>query len=441
MKARSAAVLILNQLNNIFYGYEETTELFLSKNHFIPEDRNFINKLVKGVIEHSKYLDFVIDKSYKGKFKNLEKIALNILRIGVFQSKILKTPDHAFVNETVNITKEIKKPRLTGLINGILRHVATDEEIEKHLSKYNKINRLAILYSFPEWMIKKWIKDFGEVETIKLLKFNNTSSTIFFRLNSLKTNKEILFNLLDKEQIQYKIITEEPSLFFTVKDPWKLLKSNIFKSGFCSVQDLSQSFPVNLLSPIDNEVILDICAAPGGKSTYIAQLTQNNAQIISYDISKRKLNLLKDEIKRLEITSIEIQEANSETFEFPEADKILVDAPCTGTGVLNRKADIRWSKHSDDIHKTNQIQKNILNNAAKSLKQGGTLVYSTCSIEIEENQKIIDNFLSNHPDFVLEPAQNYIDEKYCDSKGYVNILPHEHNIPGGFAARLTKGKK
>ena len=441
MKARSAALTILNQLNNNFFGYEKKTEKFLARNKFSNEDKNFINTLVKGVIEYSKYLDFVIEKSYRGNFRNLENAALNILRLGAFQAKVLKTPPHAFVNETVNVTKELKMTRLTGLVNGVLRHLQNDEYLEKQIAKLPRIKQLSVHYSFPEWMVEKWLKDFGETEVEKLLEYNNQPPQIFFRMNNLRTNEAIFFKLLDNQQIKYTIASEKPAIFFTVDEPWKLLTSDLFKKGFCSVQDLSQSFAVNLLEPRGNEVILDLCAAPGGKSTYIAQLTENSAQLTSFDISFKKLKLLQDETHRLGINCIATAEANTAVAELPKADKILVDAPCTATGILNRKADLRWSRNPQDYIKTNTLQKNILKNAAKALKPGGTLVYSTCSIENEENVEIINDFLANNPEFKLEPAQDFVDNKYCDEKGFVTILPHKHQISGAFAARLKKGNR
>lgn len=442
MKARTAAVSILNQLDKHFYGYEEVTESIFKKYKFTPEDRNFINILVKSTIERSKYLDFVIAATYRGNFHKLEKSALNILRIGILQAKILNTPAHAYVNETVNVAKELKSFRLTGLINGVLRHIADDKKIDQLLSQYSSVKKLAILYSFPDWMVRKWIKDFGEENALKLMKFYNDSSPeTYFRLNPLKTSTDTFFTILKSKNFNYKIIQEKPGLFFTVDHPGKLLNSDIFHKGLCSVQDLSQAFAAELLAPGEKDLILDLCAAPGGKSTYLAQLVNNRGMIKAFDISHTKLSLLRQEMVRQDISCIETLEANSAEYEFPPADKILLDAPCTGTGIIGRKADLRWSRDADDFHQTNKLQKATLGNAAKALKPGGTLVYSTCSIEIEENEKIIDDFLTNNPEFTLESAKGTIDEKYCDEKGFVNIIPFKHNISGSFAARLKKGAK
>jgi len=438
VKARTATVKILNQLDKNFFGYEEATETLLKRHKFISEDKNFINTMVKGVIEQAKFLDFVIAESYRGNFHKLEKTALNILRIGVFQAKILHTPIHAYVNETVNVTKDLKIPRLTGLINGVLRHLADEETIEKKLRQMKKAKEYSLRYSFPEWLVEKWMKKFGETTTRDLLQFNNQSPKIYFRLNNLKTAEDTFFKVLSNKNISYEIHREKPLPFFTVNEPAKLLSGDLFEKGFYSVQDLSQAFAVNLLQPQDNEKILDLCAAPGGKSTYIAQLTQNKAQLTACDISTKKLKLLQKEMLRLGIQCISTATANSATVQLPAADKILVDAPCTGTGVINRKADIRWNRKPEDFHKTTGLQRNILHNAARSLKPGGTLVYSTCSIETEENEAIIQEFLDNHADFYLEPAQNFVEEKYCDSQGFVNIFPPVHKMSGAFAARLKK---
>jgi len=438
VKPRTAAVSILNQLNDNFFGYEKALEQFFRNNNFKSEDRNFINILVKGTIEQVAYLDFVISNTYRGNFSNLEKIALNILRIGILQAKILKTPVHAYVNETVNVTKDLDAGRITGLVNGVLRHIISDKEIEKIYSKITPVKRLGLQYSFPKWMIEKWIKVFGEEDTIKLLEYYNSPSQIFFRVNPLRANISTFFTLLKNKGYNITIHQEKPGIFFTIENPAKLIGSDLFRKGFVSVQDLSQAFAVELLEPKEGETILDICAAPGGKSTYIAQLTRNMGIIKSYDISHKKLKLLRDEMHRQEITCIEAIEANTAQKQLPQADKILVDAPCTGTGVLGRKADLRWSRKPDDILKTNKLQKEILANAAKALKPGGILVYSTCSIEIEENQSIIKAFLMDNPEFSVELANKIIDEKYCDDDGFVSILPFKHQISGSFAVRLKK---
>ncbi|MBN2280553.1 MAG: 16S rRNA (cytosine(967)-C(5))-methyltransferase RsmB [Candidatus Marinimicrobia bacterium] len=441
MKARTAAVIILNKLNDRFYGYEEVMEKFFRTERFKPEDRHFIHTLVKGTIEQSAFLDFVISNTYQGNFRNLEKITLNILRLGVFQAKILRTPVHAYVNETVNVTKELKAERITGLINGVLRNIISDKEIETIFSKVTPLKKLAIKYSFQQWMIEKWFLDFGQENTIKLLEYYNSAPEIFFRVNPLRANPGTFFTLLKNKGFKVQVHSEKPGQFFTVDNAAKLLSGDLFQKGFISVQDMSQAFAVELLRPAIGERILDVCAAPGGKSTYLAQLTQNLGHIKSYDLSFEKLKLMKAEMQRQEITCIETFEADATKFQFSPADKILVDAPCTGTGVLGRKADLRWSRQPGDITKTNLLQKEILANAAKSLKPGGILVYSTCSLEKEENQTIVEDFLINNPDFKLEPADKYVDKKYCDSKGFVTILPFQHLMSGGFAARLKKDVK
>ncbi len=441
MRARTAAVKILNSLDDNFYGYEEKTKRFLRRNRFSKEDRAFINTLVKGTIEYVKYLDFIISHSYRGNFFRLEKAAKNILRIGILQARILNTPIHAYVNETVNVTKELRMKRLTGLVNGVLRHIPKQQKIDELLKKKDEIKYLSIKYSYPEWLIKKWIKDHGKKNCMKMIQFNNQTQQTFFRMNSLKSSADTFFTILKNKGFDYEIVQEKPGIYFTVKDSGKLINSNLFKKRLCTIQDFSQAQAVQLLDPKENETILDLCAAPGGKSIYMAQLTQNYAQIKAYDISHKKLSLLRDEVTKQNISSIETLEVNSTEFEFPTADKILIDAPCTGTGILGRKADLRWSRKAEDFEMTNRLQRDILDNGAKALKPGGVLVYATCSIEQEENQQIIKAFLVKHPEFKLVSATDWIDEKYCDVEGFVSILPFKHQISGSFAARLTKGLK
>ena len=437
MKTRAAAVKVLNSLNKNYFDYEIKIDSMSKRLNYSQQDRDFLYILIKGVIKYSKLLDFYIKSTYKKSLNKIEPTGLNLLRLGIFQGRILKTPGHAYVFETVQAAKELKLFRLTGLVNGILRNLPSEEKIRQLLSDKETITDLSILHSHPDWLTKRWLNNFGKDKTEKLLKFNNEYTEIYFRHNPLKITATKLFQELSDKGFNYKIHLERPIPYFTVNEPGRLLKSKIFKQGFCSVQDLSQAFPIILLDPRKDEKILDICGAPGGKSTFIAQLQNDETELLVSDISKRKIKLIENEVSRLGIKSIKMYIADATNYQYEKADKILIDAPCTGTGVLTRRADMRWNRKPEDLEKLIDIQKMILENASKYIKHGGTIVYSTCSIEYEENQGIIDSFLQNHPKFIVESAIDFVPEKYCMGDA-VQIFPHSHNICGSYAIRLKR---
>ena len=438
MNTRAAAVKILNSLRNNYFAYEKRIADFVGEKNFSQQDQDYIYALVKGAIQHQSFLDFIIDIAVTRSAKKLEITALNLLRIGILQISIMATPMHAAVNETVRAARQLKRLQLVPFINGVLRNLPPEEKWREALERKDRIGQLAILHSHPKWLIRNWISVYGEANTIKLLAFNNSYTEIYFRHNPLKIEWPQLRAKLDREMA----VLSESELgnvrFFCVDRPGVLLKSPLFTEGACSVQDYSQALAVMLLNPQPGETILDVCAAPGGKTTMIAQLGSNRINLSAFDISEDKIALIQNECRRLGIDSVTLAVADAREAQFDMADKILVDAPCTGTGVIARRADIRWNRRPEDILKLNEIQTAILENTAGFVRPGGVLVYSTCSIQTEENDDIVAAFLGRHPEFQIDPAENYVDRKYCDESRSMRILPFQHNMTGGFAVRLLK---
>ncbi|MFH1214841.1 MAG: 16S rRNA (cytosine(967)-C(5))-methyltransferase RsmB [Candidatus Neomarinimicrobiota bacterium] len=438
MKTRTAAASILISLPPGGYNYESATDRFIQANSFSQPDRDFIYLLVKGVIQYQRLLDFIIDQARKKKRSHIENIARALLRIGVFQIVILNIPAHAAVHETVAVARQINRHDLTDYINAVLRHLPEEGAWRENLRQLDPAVALAIEYSHPEWLVKKWLANFGRESTVALLGFDNDYQEIYFRHNPLRGTWAEFEKLLQERAFQVEPYATEPICFFKVDRPGDLLKSDFFREGRCSVQDFSQSLAVRLLDPLAGETILDACAAPGGKATYIAQITQNRAHVQANDRTPHKIELVKESACRLGIDSLYYSMSDASIAKFPTVDKALVDAPCTGTGILARRADLRWNRRPEELIRARAIQAGILNNVAAAVRDQGFLVYSTCSLEYEENWTTVTEFIDCHPEFSVEPADKYVDSCYCDEKGAVRILPFIHNLTGSFAVRLKK---
>jgi len=434
---RSTAIKIVNELDPNFSGYQKKLNLYKDKNEYSESDEQFLYNLVKGTIIYKKLLDYIVNIAYNSSISQLEPVALNILRIGVYQKEILDTPSHAYVYETVECTKELGRTDLTGLVNGVLRNLPEREVWSQKINKLENQKEQAIRYSHPDWMVQRWQNKFGTENTQKLLQFNNNYTKVFFRHNPLKLSWEEFLSRVPSHQ-NIKIIQKEPLHFFTVDNPGSILKSELIERGYCSVQDFSQSLSVLLLSPQKGEKIIDACAAPGGKSAYIAQLAQNNLKLIQGDISEERLRILKKNMEQLGIEIAKTVQADATNENFPQADKILLDVPCTGTGVIARKADLRWNKNQNDIKDYVQTQYKILKNMSKFVKKGGTIVYNTCSLEYEENWKVVEKFLSEETKFGIINANKTIANEFCDEKGAMNIKPFKNKLTGSFAVKMVK---
>ncbi|MFQ6618089.1 MAG: RsmB/NOP family class I SAM-dependent RNA methyltransferase, partial [Fidelibacterota bacterium] len=284
---------------------------------------------------------------------------------------------------------------------------------------------------------RRWLNRFGEEQTIRLCETDNSQPSLTLRFNPLKVRREDFEAILRSEGIAHT-----PSSFlneyFKLKGSLNIGEWGHFKRGLCTVQDAAGGLPVRLLSPESGDTILDICAAPGGKATYIAELVADDAFIMASDIQFKKSLLLADNVRRLGIRSVKVVVCDGTTYSYPEADKILLDVPCSGTGVISKRSDLRWKRKEKDIEDLAELQLSLLHNAAHRLREGGVIVYSTCTMEEEENRRVIERFLGQFPNFSVEPADNFVPIQVVSSSGFVETFPHVHGIDGSFAARLSK---
>ena len=399
-----------------------TINRFLEKNK--PENPAFIRELVYGVLENKILLDYYLDNLIPSGIKKVKKKEATLLRLGIYQLIFMDSvPDYAAVNETVTIAKKLVRGR-EGFINGVLRgYMKKGNEIKLPDESKDLKNYLSVKYSFPTWLIDKWEEQYGIEECKLLLEASNSRPQLSIRVNIDKISRDDLKGYLEEKGYEVTLGTfSERTLH--VKGSG-LLDDDKYKEGYFSIQDEASTDAADVLGATPGETIIDVCAAPGGKSTAIAELMKNDGKVYSCDIYEHKLELINSLAKRLGLSIIEttlLDGTKGKENWFAMADRVLADVPCSGLGVIRRKPEIKY-KDITDFTELVEIQKKILNNAAKYVKSGGTLVYSTCTINKDENQLQISEFLNNHLEFEL------ISEK--------QFLPTE-NIDGFYVCKMIK---
>jgi 16S rRNA (cytosine967-C5)-methyltransferase len=405
-------------------------------------DRAFAAEILYGTIRWKLRIDYLIQKFSKLKLDKISPWVLNCIRAAVYQVFFMdKVPDFAAVNQSVEICKQ-KDKKASSFVNGILRNILRNKEEFNKIEVNDNIKKLSIKYSHPEWFVKKYLKEYGEEFITDLMEKNNTPSELSIRVNTLKTTKDELKKSLNKYDVEIKEGRVDECLI--LKGYSLIEKSNDFINGLFTIQDESSMLVARVLDPKEGEKIFDLCSAPGGKTTHIAQLMGNKGEITAFDIHEHKLTLVNDIAKRLGIDIIKTSLKDSTVFidELKDyADRVLIDAPCSGLGLMRKKPEIRWNVTTQDIQQLKKIQYNIINNASKYVKVGGVIVYSTCTITAEENEDILKLFLKDNPNFVLDDICGLIPESFktqtC-SKGFVKLFPNTNDTDGFFISRLIR---
>jgi 16S rRNA (cytosine967-C5)-methyltransferase len=334
--------------------------------------------------------------------------------------------------------KRIRGEKTGNMVNAVLRTILrTLDGIHYPNAENDPLQYISVYHSHPSWMVRRWSERFAADELVKFLTANNEIPGLTLRVNKLKITPPEFLAILDAHQVPYQGSTLI-DYFVKVKSLGPIARMKIFQDGLFSIQDESAAFPVLLLDPRPGETILDLCAAPGGKTTYIAELTANRGTVVAVDRYDNKLDLIRKGCDRLGITDVSFAVADARSYAAEPADRILVDAPCSGLGTLRKKPDIKWKRQPEDIVKLAALQREILDNAATLLKPGGVLVYSTCTTEPEENQAQVRAFLGRHPGFTVEDAGAFVAKAVVTPEGFVETFPHRHHVDGSFAARLRK---
>jgi 16S rRNA (cytosine967-C5)-methyltransferase len=419
---REIAVRILRRRGEAGEYVEKLLETELSQRNLTPPDRGLCQELVYGIVRWQATLDWLIAQKTANRQQNQ---ALRILlQLGLYQLFWLqRIPNHAAVHETVELAKRLGFGPQAGFLNAVLRGYTRERDATAAQLENLKKTDPPVGYSHPEWLVQRWQERWGAEKTAQLLQWNNSPPAVFARPNLLKTDVAGLLSAWQQEGVEF--VERRPDWtgeapMFELKSHPSLAQSGSFQRGFFYVQDPSTLLAVHEFDPQPGNHVLDMCAAPGGKTAYIAQLMRNEGRIVARDNQPDRLNLVRENCQRLGITCVEYSDAAT-----PLAfDRILVDAPCSNTGVMRRRVDLRWRIKPDEIERLAQTQKMLLEQAAPQLKTGGTLVYSTCSLEPEENEFVIQDFVKNHPEFELE--------------GERQLLPFSDNVDGAYVAQLLK---
>lgn len=436
----NAREITFSALNSVLVRKQNSEEILsqLTQKYCLSEnEKKLFYALTKGILKRKIFLDFVIKTLAKHRnFSKIDAEIKNLLRLGLYQIIYMNSiPDYASVNSVVEICNQNFNKRLSGFVNAILRTFIRKRENLK-LPDDSTASYLAIKFSFPKYMIENWLNEYGKESTIKMCEYFNKPASLHLRFDPNKISYEDFAIYLKEKNIEFSKSKFFPYIL-KLKSNLNFLDDRLFQKGFYYIQDESTVLPVILLNPQDDDKILDLCAAPGGKTLLISSMMHNKGKIIANDINKKRMNLLKENAKRMNCKNIEFSEKDATTFSSNEKfDKILLDVPCTGLGTMQKKPEIRLQSKSR-LKSLIPLQKKILNNASKLIKNDGVIVYSTCTINKEENEKQIENFLEFHDDFYVDNSDKFV-EKSLVINGYIKTYPFMYNMDGTFAVRLRK---
>jgi 16S rRNA (cytosine967-C5)-methyltransferase len=436
---RGLAVKILNRIDRTDAYLDKMLEIEIKNSELQSNDKALLFEIVHGVIRYLGRIDWILNGFYKGQFSKCIPNIKNAMRVALYQILYLdRIPDYAAVNEAVDFVKKLQGKKPADLTNAVLRNIIRNKNgIRYPDTKENKIAYFTAYYSHPSWMVKRWVARYGEEFTEELLKANNKKPSLHLRVNRLKTNTSELQKLLNEVQLKYNN-GKYLDTFIRLQNLTNITDWKYFSAGYFSVQDESTGLPCYLLDPKPGMRVLDLCAAPGGKTALLADLMENSGELTAIDKYESRIKLLKNNLDRLGVTNASLLEADSLEFEEGLYDRVLVDVPCSGLGTLTKKPDIKWKRDIGDFRKLNDIQYNLLVSGSKRVDKGGFIVYSTCTIEPEENYAIVEKFLQNNSGFELVPAGDFFDEKLTDSNGCLQTFPNIHDLDGAFAAKLKR---
>ncbi len=413
-----AARLLLRRPGGDFI--EHRLDLALAQTPLPPSDRHLCQQLVYGTVRWQATLDWLIAR----RTKNRTQAALlqNLLRLGLFQIFWLdRIPAYAAVHETVELARRMGFGAQAGFVNALLRGYLRELEPTRRLLAELKVSQPHLGYSHPEWLVERWRRRWGPDRAARLMEWNNTPSATFARLNTLKADPARLLAQWHEEDVQHELVCRdwvEENSVFELKSCPPLAGLASFQQGLFYVQDPSALLASRELDPQPGDTVLDLCAAPGGKLSHLAQLMRDQGRLVAHDNAPDRLKLVLQNCARLGITCVSTLGPSSARF-----DRILVDAPCSNTGVMRRRLELRWRIRPQEIQRLRAVQLDLLSQAAARLRPGGRLVYSTCSLEPEENQEVIAEFLRQCPGFTLEHERQ--------------LFPFADAVDGTYVARLA----
>jgi len=448
--ARKTALYILNTLDKGNQTLDSVLEDVLEKKaHLSRRDRALLHALVYGALRWRGLLDWIIDHYSTTRMNRIDPNILNILRLGLFQIMHLsRIPVSAAVHSSVEMAKSTSSIWVVRYVNALLRKAAIGyANISLPDPEKDPVSALAVKKSFPEWLVKRWLDRFGFKETEMLCDAVNTIPPITVRTNTLNTSRDELARSLQGivEKLDRTRYSPDGLCFFTPKTPIPEIKA--FKKGGFQVQDEAAQLVALLLDPKPDETVLDACAGLGGKTGHIAQMMKNRGCIVAMDKQGEKLMRLTSEMRRLGVSIVKTRHHDLRTpgnrTHLGTFDRILLDAPCSGLGVIRRNPDIKWLLSPKQLRGQRERQATFLDNLAHLVRSSGILVYAVCSSEPEENDEIVSGFLKKHPEFAADRDPGSLSERansLVDQHGYLRTFPHIHNMDGFFSVRFKRIK-
>ncbi|NGZ74003.1 16S rRNA (cytosine(967)-C(5))-methyltransferase RsmB [Saccharibacillus alkalitolerans] len=435
---------------NVLAGVDESgaySNLLLNRTlqqaELSPADAGLATELVYGTIARQATLDYFLNLFIKSGVKRLNPWVRGLLRMSLYQIKYLdRIPPHAAVNEAVEIAKKRGHQGIASMINGVLRSVLREGDELKIPGDLPTNERIALQHSHPQWLVERWIAQYGEETAEAVCAANNEPPKVSIRVNPLKIGREELLRELEAEGRIVRPSELSPQGII-VESGGNMANDRLYRDGRFSIQDESSMLVAEALAPEPGMSVLDCCAAPGGKTAHIAEKMRDRGRIVANDLHEHKQGLIAEQAERLGLTSVETSVGDAlslkERFEPASFDRVLLDAPCSGFGVIRRKPDLRWAKTPDDAASIARLQRQLLAGVAELVKPGGILVYSTCTIEREENQRAVAEFLRDHAEFVAEPfdVPALADAPQTGGAG-VQILPNQFGSDGFYIARLRR---
>lgn len=436
---RGRAVKILNRVERTDAYLDKLLDIELKDPELISVDKALLFQIVHGVVRWMGRLDWILNGFYKGQFSKAIPNLKNGLRVALYQILFLdRVPDYAAVNEAVEFVKKLQGQKPADLTNAVLRNILKNKNGIRYPNPEEDLpGYLTAYYSHPSWMVKRYLKRFGREEVEKLLAINNEKPFLTLKVNALKVGQDEFKELLKSVNLDFSQGKYLPE-FFKLKNLSNITSWEYFKKGYFNIQDESAGLACRLLDVEPGMRVLDMCAAPGGKTAYLAGLMHNEGEIVAIDRFESRLKILRKNIDRLGITCVNTIETDAMDYEDGNFDRVLADVSCSGSGTLRKKPDIKWKHDLLDLRRMSELQYKLLEKASTLVKNGGIVVYSTCSIEPEENFDIVNKFLQNHPEFKLKDITNKFPPELIDEHGCIQTLSHIHKTDGAFAAKIIK---
>lgn len=437
---RLLAVKALSDINRKGAYANIVLQDYISKYNLSDLDRRFFTELVYGVVRRRNYLDAIIVHFAKRPIKKLSSMVVEILRLGIYQIIYMdKVPESAAVNESVKLAKKLTRG-LSGFVNAILRTVIREQDsIGIEDLAVNDIEAISFIYNIPLWLINLWISEFGRDKTEDLCAWFNEQPKLTARINTILIDIPQCLTMLNEQGWAVTQDSNYEDIIYINSHRGSLEKSEAFIKGYITFMDKASMLVARLVNPQPGERILDCCAAPGGKSMYMAALMDNVGSLMSCDIHEHKIELMNSNAERLgaSIVHTKVQDATK----LPDSwnsyfDRVLVDAPCSGLGILQKKLDMRWRKQESILSELPSLQLAILERAAMTVKEKGYLIYSTCTLNYKENEEVVESFLQKHKEFSIIPVAD--DFPLKSNSGMITTYPPTDDMDGFFMVKMQR---